>query len=189
MIRRNVAYIRVANKGDFAVELQKQFIDDYAKDHNFIIDYYYIDNGYSGTNCDRPQLRQLLRDVESKKVTNRIVIKDYSRMSRDVSGIYEIISQISKRNVELISIMESEMADINLFVPMVNMFSKNGLNMKNDLTYYTQQKAAVVFSPYEKGTIEDRNFRIEKKREYKQKGIDKVQFRYRKKKGIKNESR
>lgn len=128
MRRRNVAYIRVANKSDVAVEQQKQCIDNYAKNHNFIIDYYYIDNGYSGRSFNRPQLRQLLRDVKSKKVTNRIVIKDYSRMSRDVSGVHEIIKKISKRNVELISTMEPEMFDVNLYTAMVELFSRDQLN-------------------------------------------------------------
>ena len=65
MNHKYVAYIRVNNKSDYAVNLQKNWIDNYVKKKNIKIDHYYIDDGYSGINFDRPQFKQLLKDVEN----------------------------------------------------------------------------------------------------------------------------
>ena len=95
MRRRNVAYIRVATKENDAVDVQKKLIDYYAKEKNIKIDYYYVDAGYSGNNLDRPQLRQMLRDVKSKKITDSIIFKDCSRLSRNYIDLSKIINQVS----------------------------------------------------------------------------------------------
>lgn len=108
-MRRNAAYIRVANKDDDAIEIQKQTIDTYASNHNIKIDFYYIDNGYSGTNLDRPQLKQLIRDVTTGKVIDKIIFKDISRLGRDTKTLFEIVDIFSKRKVKLISLIEDEL--------------------------------------------------------------------------------
>lgn len=58
MRRRNVAYIRETQENDELVNIQKQAINNYAREHHFVIDYYYIDNGYLGRDFDGPPLRQ-----------------------------------------------------------------------------------------------------------------------------------
>lgn len=68
MRKEYVGYIRVAHEDDMAVENQKIYIENYAKQKNIKIDCYYIDNGYSGRNLDRPQLKQMLREVKSKNI-------------------------------------------------------------------------------------------------------------------------
>lgn len=121
MRRRNVAYIRVANENNYALEEQKSILNSYAKSKNFEIDYYYIDNGYSGTNLDRPQLRQLLRDVKSGKVTEKIIFKDITTLSRDKDALYKILNQLSKRNVEIISTISDEVLKINMIMAFFQM--------------------------------------------------------------------
>lgn len=130
MRRRNVAYIRVAQESDMAVKLQKQVIDEYAKEHNFIIDYYYIDNGYTGKNFDRPQLRQLLRDIKSKKVTDRIVVKDCSRICRNCHNMGMILKKVSKRNVKLVSVNDGENALFDLSLAIYEMVRKEELHRR-----------------------------------------------------------
>lgn len=121
MRRRYVGYIRVAHEDDSAVELQKSKIEYYAKKNNIQIDYYYIDNGYSGINLNRPQLKQLLRDVKSRKVTNEIIYTDNTRISRNKFDFSKIVRAISKSNVNLVSMIEEE----NVMTSMMTIMHKH----------------------------------------------------------------
>lgn len=58
-------------------------------DINYQIYQEYIDDGYSGTNFDRPSFKRLINDIEDYKV-NCVITKDYSRLGRDYikSGEY-----------------------------------------------------------------------------------------------------
>lgn len=174
MRRRYVAYIRVANKDDFAVETQKHKIKEYAKKRNINIDYYYIDNGYSGTNLNRPQLGQLLRDAKSKKITDEIIFVDNSRLSRDIDGLMNIISRLSKRNVELISLTDNE-TTMNFIRKISLNFFKENQKIKREMM---EKKGAYITSPFKRGTIEDNNFRREQRKKLAKEGIYDVQFKY-----------
>ena len=59
---------------------QKLVIDNYLKEHRKykLVDYY-IDDGYSGTNFDRPEFQRMLEDIKNKKI-DVILIKDLSRL-------------------------------------------------------------------------------------------------------------
>ena len=37
---------------------------------------YYIDDGYSGTNFDRPAIKKLMEDIVDEKV-NAVIVKDF----------------------------------------------------------------------------------------------------------------
>ena len=60
-----------------SIESQRLLLRKYAEilgDNVEIIEY--VDNGYSGTNFERPAVQQLLTDVKTYKV-NCILVKDY----------------------------------------------------------------------------------------------------------------
>ncbi len=62
---------------------QKTLIDQYVKENKDLKIYdYYIDDGYSGTNFERPDFKRLMQDVEDKKVDS-IIVKDLSRFGRN----------------------------------------------------------------------------------------------------------
>ena len=48
---------------------QKLIIDNYLKEHKEyeLVDYY-IDDGYSGTNFNRPEFQRMLEDIKNKKI-------------------------------------------------------------------------------------------------------------------------
>ena len=50
---------------------------------NCIKDSVYIDDGYSGTNYNRPDFQRMLADIESGKI-NCVITKDLSRLGRKV---------------------------------------------------------------------------------------------------------
>ena len=73
-----------------SISNQKQLIKNYLKSKNDIeIVSEWVDDGYTGSNFDRPAFRQMLKEVESGKI-NCIVVKDLSRFGREYidSGKY-----------------------------------------------------------------------------------------------------
>ena len=53
----------------------------------------YVDDGFSGSNFDRPSWKRLIKDLENGKI-NTIITKDLSRMGRDYISMGEYIERI-----------------------------------------------------------------------------------------------
>lgn len=65
-----------------SIENQRDFLTRYADGKGFGIVEFYIDDGYSGTNFERPAFKQMLEDIEAEKI-NAVITKDLSRLGRD----------------------------------------------------------------------------------------------------------
>ncbi|MEG1559225.1 MAG: recombinase family protein [Bacilli bacterium] len=64
----------------------------------------YVDDGYSGSNFERPAWKRLLIDISNKKI-NTIVTKDLSRMGRDYISMGEYIEKIfPERGIRFIAL-------------------------------------------------------------------------------------
>ena len=61
---------------------QKKLLAKYAKENGFTNTRQYVDDGYTGTNFNRPGFQQLLEDIEMGYVTT-VIVKDMSRLGRD----------------------------------------------------------------------------------------------------------
>ena len=61
---------------------QKKLLQKYAKEHGFGNTRYYVDDGYTGTNFNRPGFQKLLEDMDMGYVTT-LIVKDMSRLGRD----------------------------------------------------------------------------------------------------------
>ncbi len=61
---------------------QKEILSRYADERFFSNPRFYVDDGFSGTNFNRPDFQRLLRDVESGNVKT-VIVKDMSRFGRD----------------------------------------------------------------------------------------------------------
>ena len=85
----SAAYLRLSKeefsneKESNSITNQKLIIDNYLKEHKEykLVDYY-IDDGYSGTNFNRPEFQRMLEDIKYKKI-DVIIIKDLSRLGRN----------------------------------------------------------------------------------------------------------
>ncbi len=89
-----VAYMRVstekqAEEGN-GLDSQRRDIENYCRKNELVITDWYIDDGYTGANMDRPELQRLVSDCDRKRVGYVVAFK-LDRISRSmVDGIYLI---------------------------------------------------------------------------------------------------
>ena len=98
-----------------SIQTQKTLLTQYCQEHRIEIGGYYCDDGWSGTNFDRPEFKRMLEDIESEKV-NLVIVKDLSRFGREYAqmGLY-IEHYFEEKGVRFISVAE-------------NIDSKNGID-------------------------------------------------------------
>ena len=65
-----------------SISNQKMILQKYADDHGFYNCKFYIDDGYTGTNFDRPAFMQMEEDMKAGKI-GVIIVKDQSRLGRE----------------------------------------------------------------------------------------------------------
>ncbi len=80
-------YCRLSRDDDYqgdsvSITTQKSMLSQYAIDNNLSNLVYYVDDGYSGTNFERPDFQRLLNDIEKGNI-GTIITKDLSRLGRD----------------------------------------------------------------------------------------------------------
>ena len=93
------AYLRLSiDDGDKmesnSITNQKSLINLYIEhEKDLKIKDYYIDDGYSGTDFERPNFRRLMNDIEKGKI-NTIIVKDLSRFGRNYIEVGKYIEEI-----------------------------------------------------------------------------------------------
>lgn len=72
-----------------SIQTQRTLLIQYCKEQHISIADYYCDDGWSGTNFERPEFQRMLEDIESGKV-NTVIVKDLSRFGREYAqmGMY-----------------------------------------------------------------------------------------------------
>jgi len=102
--KKAFAYIRVSTSGQaeegLGLEIQREHILNYAKEHNLEIVKIYSDEGVSGTIKDRPGIIALLQAIDDNGVRD-VVTHSQSRLSRDLGVSLWLEVQFEKRNVKL----------------------------------------------------------------------------------------
>ena len=72
-----------------SIEHQKEILLQYAREHRFPNPTFFVDDGYSGTNFDRPGFQKMLAEIEAGRV-GILLTKDLSRLGRNSAmvGLY-----------------------------------------------------------------------------------------------------
>ena len=65
-----------------SIKNQKILLKQYADEHRFKNIRYYVDDGFSGTNFDRPDFKRMLSDIDDGLIST-VIVKDMSRFGRD----------------------------------------------------------------------------------------------------------
>ena len=68
---------------------QKKLLKQFAKEHGLDNTRYYVDDGYTGTNFNRPGFKKMIEDIELGYIST-VIVKDLSRLGRryDMVGYY-----------------------------------------------------------------------------------------------------
>lgn len=120
-----------------SVTNQRSMLLRYAKDNDIRVYDIYIDDGYTGTNFDRPSFKKMISDIESGKV-NIVITKDMSRLGRDYIVTGELMEKyFPSKNVRYIAIndgidtlIDNGINEITPFKAVVNDYYARDISKK-----------------------------------------------------------
>ena len=173
------AYIRLskedANSDNESESIlnQKKLITKFCEENNFIIHDFYIDDGYSGGNFERPAFKRLLKDID-KGVIDTVITKDTSRLGREfIDTSNYIFKYFPEHNVRYIAILENfdtfkpnGMEDIIPFQTVINdMYLKDTSRKIKSVRHQKMKDGLFVGSSvsygYKRSDEDNRKFVIE----------------------------
>lgn len=125
-------YVRISNddhdkKESNSITSQKNLIQSYINSHPDLRLYdFYTDDGYTGTNFNRPSFKKLISNIELRNI-NCVIVKDLSRFGRDYieTGRY-LEEYFAQKNIRFISItdnIDSASGKYDLIVPVKNIYN------------------------------------------------------------------
>lgn len=109
-----------------SISNQRELIKDYASKLNIEIISEYVDDGFSGSNFDRPEFKKMMKALE-KGEFNTIIVKDLSRFGRDYIETGKYLQKIfPEKGVRFISVNDNydsdhaDVSDTHLILPIKN---------------------------------------------------------------------
>lgn len=106
---------------------QKEYLFKYAKEHGFPNPTYYVDDGYTGTNFNRPSFKKMSEDIDKGLVTT-VIVKDLSRFGRnyiEVGSYSEIIyPEAGVRFIAIMDNVDTGSLESNEFAAFTNLFNE-----------------------------------------------------------------
>ena len=77
-------YCRLSHEDEVAGESnsisnQKDILKKYADEHGFFNTQYYIDDGYSGVDFERPDFKRMIDDVDNGEIVNKCAVREYPK--------------------------------------------------------------------------------------------------------------
>ena len=138
---------------------QKEFLTKYvAKQPNWLLIDIYIDDGFTGTNFNRPSFIRLKEDIEQGKI-DMVITKDLSRLGRDyIDTGYYLEKYFPTKNVRYIAVNDgvdtfskTSNNDIGPFLSVVNdMYAKDISKKVRTVKRTKAEKGEFIgaFAPY-----------------------------------------
>ena len=162
-------YIRLSrddgNIESDSIVSQRSLLNQYVKENNYNVIDEYVDDGFTGTNFDRPSFKKMIKDLEIGKI-NMIITKDMSRLGRDYIGTGELIEKyFPNNNVRYIAIndgidtfLDNTNNDIAPFKAIMNDMYAKDISKKVKTSLHSRMKDGLYVSgrcPY--GFMKDPN--------------------------------
>lgn len=140
-----------------SIATQKSILSEYVKAQGWHLAKIYVDDGYSGTNFNRPDFQNMLRDIENGLI-NCVVTKDLSRLGRNYldCGLYLEVF-FPEHNVRYISVndgvdtLNKSAMDITPFRNILNEMYSADVSVKIKSAYrarFNQGKFMGTTAPY-----------------------------------------
>lgn len=112
-LKRNpcALYLRLSKEDETgmestSIETQRKILREYAEKNGFFIYDEYVDDGYTGTDFNRPAFQRMLRDVENGRI-QIVITKDLSRLGRNSGRINVLMDEyFPEHQVRYISVSE-----------------------------------------------------------------------------------
>lgn len=129
-----------------SIQTQKEMLTRYCRENGFVISQIYIDDGWSGTNTNRPSFQRMLSDIEDGKI-NCVITKDLSRLGRNYleTGSFTEI-YFPEHNVRYIAVTDGvdtakgSTMDITPFKNLLNDMYAQDISKKIKSSVLTRQK-------------------------------------------------
>ncbi len=150
-------YIRLSKEDESegpseSVNNQQSLLNEFVQQHRLSVYDTYIDDGWSGTNFDRPNFQRMITDIEARKV-NMVITKDLSRLGRDyiLTGHY-MERYFPEHRVRYISLLDgidtgvdSTANDITPFRAIMNdMYAKDISKKISSVKHDKQRKGLFI---------------------------------------------
>lgn len=114
------------NGDSMSIQNQKELLLKFANDNGYFNTEFFVDDGYTGTNFDRPDFKRLIEAVEDGKI-GTVIVKDLSRFGREYlqTGFYTEMF-LPDNDVRFIAINDSVDSDDgdNDFAPFKNIINE-----------------------------------------------------------------
>lgn len=110
-----------------SISNQKSLLSRYAQEHGYTNPQFYVDDGWSGANFNRPNFQRMINDIEEGKV-GTVIVKDMSRFGRDYLnvGLYTEL-RFPEAGIHFIAIndgVDSDSSASNDFTPFRNIMNE-----------------------------------------------------------------
>ena len=150
-------YIRLSrddgNIESDSIVSQRSLLNQYVKENSYIVVDEYVDDGYTGTNFDRPSFKRMIKDIESGKI-NMVITKDMSRLGRDYIGTGELIEKyFPNNNIRYIAIndgidtfIDNTNNDIAPFKAIMNDMYAKDISKKVKTSLHSRMKEGLYVS-------------------------------------------
>ena len=131
-IYNTALYLRLSRDDELqgesgSIQTQRMMLRQYAAEHGLTVVDEYIDDGWSGTNFERPSFQRMIDDIEDGKI-NCVVTKDLSRLGRNyiLTGQYTEIYFPSKgvRYIAINDNVDTDSSESNDLMPFKNLFNE-----------------------------------------------------------------
>ena len=98
-----VIYVRTNNKDDYSIKSQEELLKSYLNDKNFNIKEVFVDNGYSGTNFNRPSFKSMIDYIKNNDI-DLIIFKSIDRISRSTIDTINFLKEMKDLNIKVLDI-------------------------------------------------------------------------------------
>ena len=139
---------------------QKKRLAKYAKEHGFTNTKFYVDDGYTGTNFNRPGFQQMLEDMEMGYIST-VIVKDSSRFGRNYLEVGQYTDYyFPEHNIRFIAIndcIDSENGedDFSAFRNVMNEMYAKDISRKVRSSHRLRGNAGEPLAPPPYGYVKD----------------------------------